>query len=232
VCGRFTLTANIGTLALRFDAQPPTPEILQRPPRFNIAPTQPVLCVTALGLRHFAVMQWGLVPSWAKDPQIGSRMINARAETLAEKPSFKRLLSRKRCLVLADGYYEWLKPTQKIGRRALEQPVRIVLKSGEPFAFAGLWDEWETYDNQILRTCTIITTAANELLQKIHDRMPVILEKSGETMWLDTSIADFSRLQPLLKPFPAAQMDFYFVSPAVNSPQNDTPDVIKPLKTA
>jgi putative SOS response-associated peptidase YedK len=167
------------------------------------------------------MMQWGLIPSWAKDPSIGNKMINARAETLTEKPSFKRLIGKRRCLVVADGFYEWAKQ----GRGKM--PMRFVLKSGEPFAFAGLWDRWKKPDGGPLDSFTIITTQANDLLKPIHDRMPVILGEGDEEIWLDPKVADSIRLVSVLKPFSPELMEGYFVSRLVNSPRNDLPECIR-----
>ena len=166
------------------------------------------------------MMQWGLVPSWARDPSIGNRMINARAETLAEKPSFKRLIGKRRCLVLADGFYEW----RKEGKGKV--PMRFVLRGGELFSFAGLWDSWEKPDGVELQSFTIITTQANDLLKPIHERMPVILGKEGEERWLDQ---DPKEVHELLVPYPVEMMEFYDVSKLVNSPINDLPQCIEPL---
>ena len=166
------------------------------------------------------MMQWGLVPSWAKDPSIGNKMINARAETLAEKPSFKGLIGKRRCLVLADGFYEW----RKEGKGKI--PMRFTLRGGEPFSFAGLWDSWKKPAGGELFSFTIITTQANNLLRPIHERMPVILNKEGEEKWLDP---DFKEIHELLVPYPVEMMEFYDVSKLVNSPRNDLPQCISPL---
>jgi putative SOS response-associated peptidase YedK len=167
------------------------------------------------------MMHWGLVPSWAKDASIGNKMINARAETLTEKRTFKALLGRKRCLVLADGFYEWQK------RERGKLPMRFVLKDREPFAFAGLWDRWRRPDGNELQSFTIITTGANDLLRPVHDRMPVILDREGEGEWLNMDLKDTTKLIPLLKPYPSGDMEAYCVSKLVNSPTNDRPECIK-----
>lgn len=166
------------------------------------------------------LMQWGLVPSWAKDPAIGDWMINARAETLTEKPSFKRLVGKKRCLVLTDGFYEW----RKEGKRKI--PMRFVLKSREPFAFAGLWDSWRKPEGDELQSYTIITTQANELLKPVHDRMPVILDSLAQKTWLDPEVTEPRVLTVLLQSFPSELMEAYDVSTLVNSPTNDRPECI------
>lgn len=175
------------------------------------------------GTRHLTQMQWGLIRSWAKDPTVGNRMINARGETVATKPAFRVALRKRRCLIPADGFYEW-KPA---GRR--KQPVYIALKSREPFGFAGLWEAWTSPDGQDIKSCTIITTQANEILKPIHDRMPVILTREAERVWLDRTIQDPSLLVPLLAPYPAEKMECYPVSTQVNNPSHDTPECIQLL---
>ncbi len=222
MCGRFTLALPTDQLQLAFpwlempDAQPP---------RFNIAPTQPVAVVTNADQTRMSYFQWGLVPFWAKDPKIGNRMINARSETLAEKPSFRTAYRRRRCLVLADGFYEWKKEP---GRTA-KTPMYICLQSGLPFAFAGLWDVWRSADGSELPTCTIITTRPNALLEPIHNRMPVILPSDAHAQWLDPGDKAPADLQPLLGAYPAEEMVAYPVSTLVNSPQNDLPACIAPV---
>ena len=168
-------------------------------------------------------MRWGLIPSWAKSASIGSRMINARAETVAERPSFRTALRRRRCLVLADGFYEWQR--NGAGRR----PMRITMASGEPFAFAGLWDVWRDPRGETVRSCTIITTAANDLLSSIHDRMPVILPREMESLWLDHAMQDPAALTGVLTPYPVELMEVYEASTLVNSPSNDSPEVVVPV---
>ncbi len=213
MCGRFTYAKEFREIRIRFDLDHDIP--LFRP-RYNISPGQEVTVVFNWeGTRSLTMMQWGLVPSWAKDPAIGNRMINARAETLAEKPSFKRLIGKRRCVVLADGFYEWRK------ERKRKVPMRIRLKSEDPFGFAGLWDSWRKPDGHELLSFTIITTDANESLRPIHDRMPVILAAESERMWLDPGITEAARLRPLLKPHPSDLMEAYEVSTLVNSPRND-----------
>lgn len=223
MCGRFSLATDQKTLAETFTAFE-IPEELG--PRYNIAPSQPVAVVANNGQNKVEFFQWGLIPSWAKDPQIGNRMINARAETLAEKPSFKTAYKRRRCLVLADGFYEWRKePTSKA-----KTPMYIRLVSGEPFAFAGLWESWHGAEDSTILSCTIITTTPNEFMAEIHNRMPVILPPNAYAAWLDPAERNPDQLQGLLKPYPAKQMTAYPVSRIVNSPQNDTPDCIIPVK--
>lgn len=220
MCGRYTYTDEIRDIRIRFDLERDLPLFK---PRYNIAPGQDVPVIfNRDGTRSLTMMQWGLVPSWAKDPAIGNRMINARAETLAEKAAFKRLIGKRRCLVLADGFYEW----RKEGKRKV--PMRIRLKSGGPFGFAGLWDSWRKPDGTELQSFTIITTEANELLRPIHDRMPVILVGDDEKKWLDFDIKDVSQTLTLLKPFPPELMEAYDVSTLVNSPRNDLAECIRP----
>ena len=222
MCGRFTLITNLGAIAARFGVSRFLEEV-RHAPRYNIAPTQTVIVVNDEGTRTLTEMRWGLIPSWAKDPAIGNRMINARAETVATKPAFRVALRKRRGLIPADGFYEW----QPVGRR--KQPVRIVLKTREPFGFAGLWESWTSPEGEESRSCTIITTEANELLTPIHDRMPVILNHDAEAVWLDPTIQDSARLLPLLRPYPSEEMEIYQVSTRVNNPDRDEPECIKPL---
>ncbi len=221
MCGRFTLTANADLIQHTFGLAD-VPSNLA--PRFNIAPTQPVAVVVAgENGRHFDIFRWGLIPFWAKDPAIGSRMINARAETLAEKPSFKHALRRRRCLILADGFYEWQKTPHG------KQPVFIHLKDRRPFAFAGLWERWLAPDGSDVHSCTIITTQPNNLLKPVHNRMPVILPDDAHTDWLAMGEQSAQTLLPLLQPFPADEMAFYSVATLVNSPANDSPECLNPI---
>ncbi len=192
-------------------------------PRYNLAPGQLAPVIVNEESKTLVMMQWGLVPSWAKEPSIGYKMINARAETLAQKNSFKRLLPSRRCLIIANGFYEWAK--LKRGKA----PMRFMLKGSEPFAFAGLWDRWKKPDGNELRTYTIITTQANELIKPVHDRMPVILNREAEDNWLNPEWKDSQKLGGLLKPFAADQMESYYVSPMVNSPKNDLIQCIQPV---
>ncbi|MGH7409756.1 MAG: SOS response-associated peptidase [Candidatus Methylomirabilis sp.] len=225
MCGRFTRTVDLQTVARRFGVHAMMDEGIASPPRYNIAPTQAVIVVGDDGQRFLIQMRWGLIPSWAKDPAIGNRMINARAETLAVKPAFRVALRKRRCLVVADGFYEW----QQRGRG--KQPVYIVLKTREPFSFAGLWETWTAPEGKEIKSCTIITTEANELLKPIHDRMPVILTREAEAIWLDPSIQEPVKALPLLKPYPSEEMEVYPVRRLVNSPNNDTPECIVPEKS-
>lgn len=216
MCGRFTLTTDIRTIAETFGVAP----TLEAAPRYNIAPTQEVVSILRNGTAHLEWLQWGLIPSWAQDEAIGSKMINARAETLAEKPSFKRLLRSRRCLLPADGFYEWKKGA---GGKI---PMYITLKDGSPFAFAGLWDLWHSPDGRQIRTCTIITTQPNDVVAPIHGRMPVILTPDARAMWLDSAIQDEHALLPLLAPYPAADMTAREVSRRVNNPKSEGAELI------
>ena len=217
MCGRYTLIADLGDLAQRFEFDGSD---FSYDPGYNIAPTESVLTVRNVEGREAAFMRWGLIPFWAKDPKIGARMINTRAETVAEKPAFRNTLRRRRCLVLADGFYEWQK--MPMGKR----PFRIVMRSGEPFAFAGLWETWKGPKGYVVPSCSIITTAANDFLAPIHNRMPVILARESEEIWLNTEVQDAASLTGILAPYPDEAMDAYEVSTLVNYARNDGPEVI------
>jgi putative SOS response-associated peptidase YedK len=223
MCGRFTLTVDPGQLQESF----PWAEIPEGIPlRYNIAPSQPASVIPNDGLKLVDFYNWGLIPFWAKDPKIGNRLINARAETLAEKPSFRGSFKYKRCLVLTDGFYEWRKePGTKT-----KTPIYLRMKNKKPFAFAGLWDIWNSSDGSEIRTFTIITTEPNQLVEKIHNRMPVILPQVAYSEWLQEGENDPSLLKSLLQPFPAVEMEAYPVSRYVNSPQNDSPECIIPTE--
>lgn len=223
MCGRFTLTADQDSFENRFSL---TRFDLGWVPSFNIAPTQEVLTVTNDGSENRPeLMRWGLVPSWAKDPKIGNRMINARSETLAEKPSFRTAFKRRRCLIPADGFYEW----KREGKA--KKPMLITANPGGLFAFAGLWETWKQPDDSWLLTCAIITTSANEFMKSIHDRMPVILPRESEASWLDSEEQDTAMLSELLLPYDSDRMEAYEVSTLVNSPRNNFPEVIEPVAT-
>ena len=223
MCGRFTRGDDKETLIRRFKLKPEAPELR---PRYNIAPGQDAAVILAQPEgRVLRLMHWGLVPGWAKDKKIGYRMINARSETLAEKPAFKSAFKRRRCLIPADGFYEWRKAAAK-GRP--KQPFRFVLADGAGFAFAGIWESWTDPEGGELHSFCIITTTANELVARVHERMPVILPPSAESAWLEASGEHPAELMELLKPYPAQAMRRYSVSPLVNSPQNDSPELIEP----
>jgi putative SOS response-associated peptidase YedK len=224
MCGRFTLTIDPAQLVQQFNLSAPPPADLG--PRYNIAPTQPVAVIANEdGPRKLELFQWGLIPSWAKDAKIGNSLINARAETLAEKPAFRTALKRRRCLVLADGFYEW----QKLEGR--KQPMYIQLKDGQPFAFAGLWETWRPggADSPVLKTCTIITTEPNALTATIHNRMPVILPPADYEAWLTPGELPAVEALALLHTYPAEAMQARPVSTAVNSPAHDSETCIQPL---
>ncbi len=231
MCGRFTLTADPDTLRQVFALGTASAGALaELSPRYNVAPSQPVAVAVAdsEGGRKLAFLKWGLIPSWAKDPKIGSRMINARAETLAEKPSFRTALKKRRCLILADGFYEW----KREGKT--KTPMYIQLKSGEPFAFAGLWEFWRPLDSDAdagaaIKSCAIITTTPNALMEKIHDRMPVILRPQAYDLWLTPGELPAEKTLPLLKPFAASQMKAITVSTLVNNTANDSPECVRPV---
>jgi putative SOS response-associated peptidase YedK len=221
MCGRFTLTVDAESIHVAF----PWLEVPGNlTPRYNIAPTQPVAVVPNDGKNHLDAFVWGLIPAWAKDPSIGNKLINARGETLAEKPSFRGAYKRRRCLILADGFYEWVKQP---GRA--KTPHYIQLESKEPFAFAGLWELWHAPDGSEVYSTTIITTEPNDLITKLHNRMPVILPPSAYEQWLDPAEQPAEKLQPLLRPYPAEEMMHYPVSTLVNSPHNETPEVLAPV---
>ncbi len=223
MCGRFTLTVELNALRRRFLAS--AEDVSLHRPRFNIAPTQNLPVIRQEGEESkIREMRWGLIPRWAKETSIGQRMINARSETLTEKPSFRPLLHRRRCLVPADGYYEWSKT--ETGKK---QPYRIIVGDGELFAFAGLWDRWVSPEGKTVESFTIITTRANEKLSRIHHRMPVILPRSAEDLWLDPAVKEPDFLRQLLVPYPDESVRFYPVSTLVNSPRNDTEACIRPL---
>ena len=226
MCGRYTLTAPGDVLAELFGLDE-WPEVEAR---YNVAPTQEVAAVRVDepgGGRRFVTLKWGLIPPWADDPAIGNKMINARSESVAEKPAFRSSFKRKRCLVLADGFYEW----QKV-EGGKKQPWYFRLESGEPFAFAGLWSSWNKGSGQSdrgpIESCTILTTDANPLVRKVHPRMPVILDPEEYDVWLDPAIEDRERLEAALDPLDVEKMIAYPVSTRVNSPANDEPSVIEP----
>lgn len=215
MCGRFSLKAHPDDLE-KILGLPIPPGVR---PRFNIAPTQEVLAITCEEEDwQPRLLRWGLVPFWADDPAIGNRMINARAETVAEKPAYRSAFVRRRCVVLADGFYEWQK------RPGGKQPMRIRLRSDEPFALAGLWERWDKRGRR-LETCTLLTTVANRLVEPIHDRMPVILARSEWERWLSPGTRA-AELGPLLRPYEADDLEAYEVSTLVNSPVHDIPECL------
>jgi len=221
VCGRFTITASAVALKETF----PLFDLPDHVPRYNMAPTQMIPAIVQRGDGpKSAFLRWGLVPHWADDAKIGYRMINARAETVASKPAFRSPFRKRRCLVLADGYYEWQK------REEGKQPYWICRCDRRPFAFAGLWDHWEKGDKPI-DSCTLITTSANDFTAAIHDRMPVILDSEDHDLWLDTEAQEPERLQRLLVPCAIDLLTAFPVSTLVNNPRVDKPDCVRPLES-
>jgi len=222
MCGRFTLFEADKVLSKEFGVSGVPP----LSPRYNIAPSQPIAAVrtphTGAG-RELALLRWGLIPSWSKDPAIGNRLINARAETVQEKPSFLNAFRRHRCLIPTNGFYEWQR--QERGK----QPYFVRMRDERIFAFAGLWDRWESPDDGVIETCAILTTAANAVLAPIHGRMPVILPQAEYARWLDPALKDPDSLSPLLVPFPPEGMLAIPVSPRVNAPSTDDEKCIAPL---
>jgi putative SOS response-associated peptidase YedK len=218
MCGRFTLRAAASVIAEQFALF----DALELEPRYNIAPSQPLAAVrlSPQGQRELAWLRWGLVPRWAKEPSIGNRLINARAETVAAKPAFRDAFRHRRCLVVADGFFEW----QGSGRG--KQPYFIHRRDDRPFAFAALWESWSPAEGSSLETCTLITGEPNAVTRPIHDRMPVILAPDDYARWLDPQ-QPVEELQSLLAPFAAEAMEAWPVSPLVNSPANDDPRCIE-----
>ena len=223
MCGRFAFWITGKRLKKEFDL-PAVPEIT---PRYNIAPGTDIASIRKRpeGEREFAMLHWGLIPSWAKDKKTGYRMINARAESIMKKPAFKNAFRYRRCLIPASGFYEWQK------RDGRKRPWFITLRDTDVFAFAGLWERWKNPQdgNEIIESCTIITTASNELVKPLHDRMPVILERADYERWLSRQTTD-KELVGLLRPFSSEKMTAWPVSTLVNSPTNDSPECIKPVR--
>ena len=222
MCGRFTLVSPFVAVTERFRASAPS----DLRPRYNIAPGQEVLCVLCDRETRIETVRWGLIPSWAKDPSIGNRLINARAETLAERPSFRKAFAKRRCLIVADGFFEW----RPAGKHKI--PVYIFLKSKAPFGLAGLYETWKAPDGREIRTCTIITTDANDLVRPAHNRMPAILPRDVEDRWLDPEERSRERLLSLLKPYPAGEMAAHDVSPIMNNACHEAPDCILPAASS
>lgn len=220
MCGRFTLSYKAEELQLSLGITG-MPEEWQ--PRYNIAPTQPVVAILDGNVKKSEFLYWGLVPSWAKEIAIGSRMINARSETIMEKPSYKTAFQRRRCLILADGFYEWKKNKGK----GPSEPFYFQLKNKKPFAFAGIWDRWLPPDGSELLSCSIITCAANDVVAPIHERMPVILDADSMWPWLEAKQAP--ELLSILKPYDPLKLTSSRVSTLVNSPYFDQIDCIQPL---
>ncbi|HZF09547.1 MAG TPA: SOS response-associated peptidase [Thermoanaerobaculia bacterium] len=231
MCGRYTLSSPVEVVADLFEITFPARgteqlELPDLPPRYNLAPTQEALVALVRepgAPRTLALLRWGLIPYWAKEASIGNRMINARSEGVAEKPAYRFSFKKKRCLIPADGFYEW----KKEGKA--KQPYLIRHKDHRPFAFAGLWSTWKNPEGGLVETFTILTTDANGTIKGLHDRMPVVLDRADFGLWLDPKVEDKEKLQALLKPAPDADFETLPVSKAVNSPAHDAPDCIEPL---
>jgi putative SOS response-associated peptidase YedK len=222
VCNRYRLTHSKQYLTERFEAE----DEIDDHPRYNIAPTQQVLIVRkehGEKTRHFTTMRWGLIPSWAKDMSIGNRTLNARSETVTKTPAFRDSILKKRCLIPADGFYEW----QKMG--SVKQPFCFEVREGEVFALAGLWDEWTCPEGEIIESCTILTTGPNSLVADLHDRMPVIVPPEKYGLWLDPDVTDFAVIRDILKPYDAHLMRRYPVSRKLNNSKNDDADSAVPI---
>lgn len=209
MCGRFAQRTDPKRLAKQFGVE----EVPESEPRYNIAPTQGILGVReGADGREMTLLKWGLVPSWARDSSMGARLINARSETVAEKPAFRQSYKQRRCIIPADGFYEWQRT------RGRKQPFFFQMRNESPFGFAGLWDRWEREDGAPLQSCTILTTEANEVLRPVHDRMPVIIHPDDYELWLGCNPRKQELLRDLLRPFPSSKMIGYPVSTAINSP--------------
>ena len=222
MCGRFSQTASPEVIAQQFELT--DPPLFN--PRYNIAPSQPIVAIRIdpdTTTRKLVQLRWGLIPSWAKDPKIGNQCINAKSETVAEKPVFRSAFKKRRCLVVATGFYEW----QVQGRT--KQPMWIGLRNKSPFAFAGLWEHWTPAEGEPLETCTIITTEPNDLMAPIHNRMPVILAPSSYDQWLDPTFQQAEPLKALLRPYPSEELTAYPVSTLVNNPRHDAPQCLEPV---
>jgi putative SOS response-associated peptidase YedK len=219
------LTRSAGEIAEAFQAE----GSLTLQPRYNLAPSQNVVAVRAdaEARRRLCLLRWGLVPGWARDASIGNRLINARSETAAEKPSFRSALRRRRCLVAADGFYEWAPPAR--GRRGPKQPYLFRSRDGSLLAIAGLWEQWRDPEGPLLETCTLLTTEANAAVREVHDRMPVLLDPDDFGAWLDPNVTDLAELLPLLVPPPVDRLESFAVGLHVNDPRHDDPACIDPL---
>jgi putative SOS response-associated peptidase YedK len=224
MCGRFTLTATVEELINRFDID----TFLEQEnysPSYNVAPSQSVVAIINNGSNNkMGFLRWGLIPPWAKNMSIGHKMINARSETLLNKPSFRTPYKKKRCLIVADSFYEWKRLDEKN-----KSPMRIKLKDNSLFAMAGLWEKWVSEDGKPIFSCSVITTEPNKLVGNIHDRMPVILTPENEKIWLDSNIEDIRQLNKLLVPLDETLMEAYEVSHLVNSPKNNSIELIKEI---
>ncbi len=221
MCGRFILHHATEEVAERFAVEQ---TLLELQPRYNIAPSQPVAAVIQRESRVLAELQWGLVPSWARDPAVGHRMINARAESAATRPAFRSAFARGRCLIPASGWFEW----KRRGRQRL--PMLLRRRGGEPFAMAGLYERWKRSDDAVLRTCAILTTEPDEVAATVHDRMPAILTPEACEVWLDRELDDPETLSRLLRPYPLGDLVAHPVSPRVNRPDEDDPALIEEVE--
>ena len=223
MCNRYRLTHSKQYLTERFQA---TSDEIEDRPRYNIAPTQQVLTVRkeqGKKVRHFTTMRWGLIPSWAKDMSIGNRTLNARSETVTTTPAFRGSILTKRCLIPADGFYEW----RKMG--SMKQPYCFEVGEAEVFALAGLWDRWTSPDAEIIESCTILTTTPNSLVADLHDRMPVIVAPDKYDLWLDPDVTDFQAIRDVLKPYDAELMRLYPVNRKLNNSTNDDAEAASPV---
>lgn len=221
MCGRFSLTKEEAEIEKRFNAKFYSNDLIKR---YNVAPGQLALVMTGEKPGELQLFKWGLVPSWANEPKIGYKMINAKSETIFEKPSFRNLVKKRRCLVISDGFYEWKPLTGKY-----KQPYRILKNDGGLFAFAGLWDAWtDKSSGEILNTFTVITTDANEVVAPIHNRMPVILHQEDESKWIGNQLSN-EEIAGMLKPIESEMITTYPVSEKVNSPVNDDESILIPV---
>lgn len=221
MCGRFTQRKTAGELAKAFKVE----DVPETEVRYNIAPTQNILSVhQTVDGREARLLRWGLIPSWAKDAAIGARLINARSETVTEKPSFREAFKHRRCLIPADGFYEWAR------RDGQKQPYYFCLRDEQPFAFAGLWEKWKAEDGKTVESCTILTTEANEILRPVHDRMPVILHREEYDLWLDQDVRQQDLLKDMLRPYPSSEMSSHPVRTLVNSPRHQGAELIEPME--
>ena len=217
MCGRFSISTPTEILKVRFNV----PRAKDLKPNYNAAPTQNLPVILNSEPTTINLCRWGLIPFWAKEERIGNGMINARAETLLQKPSFRTPFKKQRCLVLTDGFYEWKKTSDR------KIPHRISMRDHEPFAFAGIWEVWRTPDGEDVKTFSIITTEPNQLMKPLHNRMPVIMKQENEEKWLQE--IDISEAQKMLEPYPFEDLEAYPISTLVNNPRNNSEDIIKPL---
>lgn len=237
MCGRFSQFSPVSDLVTLFDVDESLVDPTAHRPRFNVAPSQQALVIasTAEGtVRKLGAMRWGLVPSWAKDLRIGNRMINARAERVTTSNAYRAAFAKRRCLVPADGFYEWAAPDPDApippgGKQAPKRPFHIHATDGTPLALAGLWEVWRDAEDTPIRTFTILTTDANERLSQVHDRMPVILQRGDWDRWLAPEPLDEAERERLLVPAPGDGFTLDEVSTLVNRPANDTPELIEPV---